>query len=328
MIQMIAITGAAGFIGSNLAHRLSKMGHRLLLVDHPLTAAKAANWIGLRQFEFLSHDQFADRLAHNGWEIELVFHLGACSRTNEPDWDYLLANNVKYSQELWAWCAANQRPFYYASSAATYGDGSAGFSDRIHPGRLKPLNLYGKSKNDFDLWVTEQIERGNPTPPGWAGLKFFNVYGPREAHKRDMASVVRQAHRQILERGEVSLFKSLDSSQPDGGQLRDFVHVEDCIEHMLWLWQHPRVSGLFNSGTGTARTFNDLVSAVFAAMGREPRVHYVDMPRDIEPHYQKFTQADMSTLRGAGYDQAPTSLEEGISQTLAAYSPYESETGR
>lgn len=315
---MIAITGAAGFIGSNLAHRLAGMEHDLLLVDHPLTAAKAANWAGLNRFGFITHDLFLDELGHQDQPIEAVFHLGACSSTTECDWSYLSRNNVAYSWALWTWCAEFGRPFYYASSAATYGDGSEGFDDRTHPSQLRPLNLYGKSKNDFDRWVVQEVAIGRPAPPSWAGLKFFNVYGPREVHKGDMASVVWKARAQILEDGEVRLFKSDDPRCPDGGQARDFVFVEDCIDHLLWLWRNPRVSGLFNSGTGAARTFRDLALAVFAVLECEPRIRYVEMPAALQGKYQSYTQADMGKLREEGFSQPPTTLEEGVRRSLSA----------
>jgi len=311
---MIAITGAAGFIGSNLAQRLS--GTDLLLVDHPLTAENAANWAGLNRFRFLPMERFLDELDRGGAPIEVVFHLGACSSTTETDWSFLLRNNVEYTKSLWRWCAREGKPFYYASSAATYGDGALGFDDRTPPTELRPLNLYGKSKNDFDIWALQEVERGGPQPPGWAGLKFFNVYGPREAHKGKMASVVWHARRQILETGEVRLFKSNDPAYPDGGQRRDFVFVEDCVGHMLWLWEHPEVKGLFNSGTGTARTFENLARAVFAALDREPRIRFIDMPPELGRQYQNYTQAEMSKLRETGCDLPATPLEEGVRRTL------------
>jgi len=315
-LQVIAITGAAGFIGSNLAHRLAGLGHHLFLVDHPFSAAKASNWVGLNRFCFATEIMFLDALRSRNLPIDVIFHLGACSSTTESDWEFLLWNNVKFSQAIWTWCAEAECPLYYASSAATYGDGSLGFDDRTPPGNLRPLNLYGKSKNDFDLWIWSRIAEGLPAPPSWGGLKFFNVYGPREDHKGSMASVVWKARREILATGSVSLFKSTHPAYRDGGQKRDFVFVEDCIDHLLWLREHPEVSGLFNSGTGTARTFEDLAGAVFRALDREPRIRLIDMPPEIERQYQNFTQADMSKLRGAGFTKPPTSLEDGVSQTL------------
>jgi ADP-L-glycero-D-manno-heptose 6-epimerase len=246
--------------------------------------------------------------------------LGACSRTTETDWDFLVKNNIAYSQALWTWCARHHCPFLYASSAATYGDGSQGFDDHTPPAQLQPLNLYGKSKNVFDQWVLEEVARGQPTPPRWAGLKFFNVYGPREAHKGRMASMIWQAYDQIIRTGEVMLFRSTDAAYPDGGQQRDFVCVADCISHLLWLWQHPHVCGLFNSGTGSVRTFNDVVLAVCSALGRPLRIRYIDMPAALRCQYQNFTQADMSKLSRAGFTQPFTSLEAGVQQFLDAYS--------
>jgi ADP-L-glycero-D-manno-heptose 6-epimerase len=317
MIRMIAITGAAGFIGSNLAHRLSALGRHLLLVDHPLTEAKATNWAGLGRYDFVPQEVFLDLLDRESPAIEVLFHLGACSSTTETDWEFLRRNNVEYSQRLWTWCARAGRPFYYASSAATYGDGAVGFDYRTPPERLRPLNLYGKSKNDFDHWVLAQVDGGNPAPPAWAGLKFFNVFGPRERHKGKMASVVWHARKQIEEVGEVSLFKSNDPAIGDGGQRRDFVFVEDCIDHALWLWEHPAVTGIFNSGTGTARSFEDLARAVFSATHREPRIRFIDMPAELSKQYQNFTRADMTKLTDAGYAKPATTLEDGVRQAIA-----------
>jgi ADP-L-glycero-D-manno-heptose 6-epimerase len=315
---MIAVTGAAGFIGSNLAHRLARRGHELLLCDHaPADPTKSANLADLTRFPRLDPDEFVAHLERHRPTLDAVFHLGACSSTTETDWSYLERNNVGYSQSLWHWCGANACPMLYASSAATYGDGSAGFDDRTPPEALTPLNLYGKSKNDFDAWALNEVAAGRPTPPGWAGLKFFNVYGPRELHKGGMASVVRHAYRQIVETGEMKLFRSTDPAYPDGGQRRDFVFVDDCIDHMMWLWRHPEASGIYNSGTGTARTFADLVNAVFVALSREPVVRFIDMPPSLAKQYQNFTEADMTKLRTAGYQYPPTALEDGVRQTVS-----------
>jgi ADP-L-glycero-D-manno-heptose 6-epimerase len=315
---MLIITGAAGFIGSNLAVQLASMGYDLWLVDHPLTPIKAMNLVGLEKFTFIEHQAFLRLLDSQLPPCEGVFHLGACSRTTETDWDFLYTNNVAYSQALWTWCARHHCPFLYASSAATYGDGSHGFDDRTPPSQLQPLNLYAKSKNMFDQWVLGEIADGQPAPPSWAGLKFFNVYGPREAHKGRMASMIWQAYDQLIRTGEVMLFRSTDAAYPDGGQQRDFVYVADCISHLLWLWQHPYVCGLFNSGTGTARTFNDVVLAVCTALGRPLRIRYIDMPAALRRQYQNFTRADMSKLYRAGFSQPPTDLEAGVQQFLAA----------
>lgn len=315
---MIAITGAAGFIGSNLAHRLAAEGHELILVDHPPSATKAANLAGLDRFRLVEVRPFLDLLKERTTRFDAIFHLGACSDTRETNWEFLQNNNIHYSQSLWNWCAAAGCPFIYASSAATYGDGSMGFDDRTPPSKLKPLNLYGRSKNDFDAWALSEAAAGRATPPGWVGLKFFNVYGPREAHKGTMASVVWHALGQIRDTGEVRLFRSTVPGLEDGHQRRDFVFVEDCIDHMLWLRAHPQVTGIYNSGTGTARTFLDLVHAVFAALGQPPKIRFIDMPASLISRYQSFTQAEMSKLREMGYSKPPTPVEEGVRRYVNA----------
>jgi len=305
---MIAITGAAGFIGSNLAHALHSDGAELLLVDHPLTAAKAANFVGLKRFAFVEHGRFLHDLASNAIRPDAIYHLGACSATTELDWEYLKWNNIEYSQCLWAWCTRQGRPLVYASSAATYGDGRRGFDDATPPADLEPLNLYGKSKNDFDLWALQQ----RAAPPRWAGVKFFNVYGPREAHKGRMASVAFQTYQQIEATGGMKLFRSTDPAFADGGQLRDFVFVEDCVRHLRWLAEHDHAGGLFNSGTGRARSFTDLAAAVFAALGREAQISFTDMPADLAKQYQNFTEAAMGKLRAAGCPVLATPLQDGV----------------
>jgi ADP-L-glycero-D-manno-heptose 6-epimerase len=312
---MIAVTGAAGFIGSNLAHALAAEGHSLLLVDHDITPSKAANLVGLSRFAFSRHDHFLDDLANGRARPEAIFHLGACSATTETNWDYLLRNNVEYTRSLWQWCAANGVPLLYASSAATYGDGALGFDDRVPPSALTPLNLYGKSKNDFDARALAEAAAGRPAPPKWAGLKFFNVYGPREPHKGRMASVVYQTWRQVKATGGMKLFRSTDTRFADGGQLRDFVFVGDCVNHMLWLWRHGG-SGLYNSGSGAPRAFLDLATAVFGALGRAPRISFIEMPSDLARQYQSFTCAEMSKIRTAGCEIPATVLEDGVRATV------------
>ncbi len=316
---MLIITGAAGFIASNLARKLAELGHRdLLLVDHPLTAAGAANFAGLPAFQFLEHNALLEELAQGKISgVKGIFHLGACSDTTERNWSYLTSNNIEYTRRLWDWCAEHSVPYIYASSAATYGDGKQGFDDEIPPEKLTPLNLYGKSKNDFDIWVLRHLEAGGSAPRGWAGLKFFNVYGPQESHKGRMASMVWHSYHQIAAKGEVALFKSTEPDMPDGGQRRDFVFVGDCVNHMIWLWQHPEVCGIFNSGTGQARSFRELVEATFHALGKEPKIRYIEMPQDLRGAYQSFTQATMQKIKSAGYPGEPTSLEEGVSQYVS-----------
>lgn len=314
---MIAVTGAAGFIGSNLAHRLAAEGHELLLVDHPLTPAKSRNLEGLERFPFMDHQAFARHLIDARPKLDAVFHLGACSSTTQTDWVYLESNNVDYTRRIWQWCVAACCPLVYASSAATYGDGSTGFDDRTPPDALRPLNLYGKSKNDFDAWVLTEIAAGHATPPGWAGLKFFNVFGPRELHKGPMASVVRHAYRQLRNTGEVRLFRSNDPAIADGHQRRDFIYVGDCLDHMLWFWRHPAASGIYNSGTGAANTFLALAEALFAALGQAPAIRFIDFPPHLAGKYQNYTQADLTKLRAAGYAGAPTPLARGVADTVA-----------
>jgi ADP-L-glycero-D-manno-heptose 6-epimerase len=309
---MIAVTGAAGFIGSNLAHRLAASETPLLLVDHPLSAPKLTHWVGLKEFTFMEHVPFLESLEQGDIQLDTVYHLGACSNTTQTDWQFLLCNNVEYSRRLWAWCARTGTTLIYASSAATYGDGSLGFDDATLPRDLHPLNLYGRSKNAFDLWATEQVAGGLPAPPRWAGLKFFNVYGARESHKGRMASMVWHAYRQIQKTGEVALFRSNDPAIVDGEQRRDFVYVGDCIDHMVWLAEADAASDLYNSGTGQARTFLDLVHAVFAALNTEPRIRFIPMPPDLSAQYQNFTCASTHKLRAAGYRTPATPLEDGI----------------
>ena len=248
-------------------------------------------------------------------KVDCIFHLGACSSTTETNEKYLRENNFEYSRDLAKWALGAVVRFVYASSAATYGDGSAGFSDDQSPAALaalRPLNAYGWSKHVVDRRVAEDVLLGRPTPPQWAGLKFFNVYGPNEAHKGDMQSVVGKVCPIIETGGTVTLFKSHNPSYRDGGQLRDFVYVKDCVTTVGWLLQNPHVTGLFNVGTGAARSFLDLVNSVGEAVGRSPEVRFVDTPAELRDKYQYFTQADITKLRAAGFDQPFHSLEEGV----------------
>ncbi|CAN5124747.1 ADP-glyceromanno-heptose 6-epimerase [soil metagenome] len=305
---MIAVTGAAGFIGSNLALTLQEYGAELLLVDHPLVAAKTANFVGLNRFQFSDHLAFVKDLCEGRLTPIAIYHLGACSATTELNWEYLTANNIDYTRRLWQYCTQKQIPYVYASSAATYGDGSQGFDDATPPETLTPLNLYGKSKNDFDIWALQQSQ----SPPRWAGVKFFNVYGPREAHKGRMASVALQTWKQIQATGGMKLFRSTDAVYADGGQLRDFVFVQDCVNHLIWLATHDHANGLYNSGTAAARSFLDLATAVFTALGKTPNISFMDMPADLAKQYQNYTQAVMTKLRSVSCDVPVTSLESGV----------------
>lgn len=248
--------------------------------------------------------------------VRAVWHMGANSDTTTRDWDHLLHVNVGASQQLWRWCAEHGVPFYYASSAATYGDGAQGFSDRTPPEQLTPLNLYGKSKNDFDAWVLNQVRAGQPAPPHWAGFKFFNVYGARESHKARMASILWKAERDIATLDHVQLFRSNDPSIADGEQRRDFVWVQDVIAQMRWVRAEQPPSGIYNAGTGVASTFVDMITAYFRARGEAPRIEFIAMPESLSAQYQNFTQADLSKLRDAGFSASPTLPEQGVSSTL------------
>lgn len=320
---MILITGGAGFIGSNLVAALEERGASDLVVCDRL--GKDEKWRNLGKHELaalITPEALPGFLEAQGKNLEMVFHLGASSSTTETDADLIVAANFTLSRLLWDWCAAMGTRFIYASSAATYGDGSAGFDDDAAPAalaRLKPLNAYGWSKHLFDRRVARLIERGAALPPQWAGLKFFNVYGPNEYHKGGQKSVVAQIYPRAKAGEACTLFRSHRSDVPDGGQKRDFVYVRDCIDQMLWLGDHPTVSGLFNAGSGKARSFADLASAVYRALGREPRIDFVDTPVEIRDKYQYFTEARMGRIREAGYITPPTSLEDGVRDYVQSY---------
>lgn len=307
----IIVTGGAGFIGANVVRGLNARGiDDIVVVDRLRDGAKWRNLLGVRVEDVVDKDDFRLDVREGALaaDIDAVIHLGACSSTTETDADYLLDNNYRYTRELCEWCLEEGIRFVYASSAATYGDGALGYSDRddATPG-LAPLNMYGFSKHLFDLWALRsgRLDR-------IAGLKFFNVYGPFEDHKGDMRSVVHKAHGQILAQDRVELFRSYRPEFPDGGQVRDFVDVRDAVDVVLWLLDHPQVNGLFNCGTGEARSWNDLAAAVFAALGREPRIDYIEMPDHLRGKYQYHTQADLEKLRRAGYDRPFTRLEDGV----------------
>jgi ADP-L-glycero-D-manno-heptose 6-epimerase len=313
---MIVITGGAGFIGSNLVAALeTRGGSGLVVVDHLGSGEK---WRNLGKRELLAivpPAELFNYLVQHRSAIEGVFHLGASSSTIEPDTDLVVQTNFSLSQRLWRWCADNRIRLIYASSAATYGNGAAGFDD--DPGskalaKLQPLNAYGWSKHLFDRWVARQVERGYPCPPQWAGVKFFNVYGPNEYHKGGQLSVALQIWRQISSGAHATLFKSHHADYPDGGQQRDFVWVDDVVDIMLWLYDQPKISGIFNAGSGQARSFADLANAVYAALGKEAALRYIEMPQALRGNYQYFTQATLERLRKAGYAKPATPLEEGV----------------
>lgn len=309
---VILITGGAGFIGSNLVAHFAERAD-VVVCDRLGHDDRWRNIADCDVADLVSADDLGDFLAGNAGQIDVVVHMGAISSTTERDVDLVMCTNFKLPQELWRWCARNDSRFIYASSAATYGDGAVGFNDdETALGRLRPLNPYGWSKHLFDRWVQRSLATGQPRPAQWAGLKFFNVYGPNEEHKGSMRSVARQVA-PVANAGEaVSLFRSHRPDVADGAQSRDFVTVADCVAVVDWLLQNPSVNGLYNVGTGQARTFADLARAVFAALGREPRVQYVDIPAAIRERYQYFTQAEIGKLRRAGYERPFTTLEDGV----------------
>ncbi len=308
--KLILLTGAAGFIGSYLLGYLNSKGYsRIIIVDDFNDEDKWFNFDS-RQFEKkVEREELFDWLKSEEPVVDFVFHLGA--RTDTAEFDYSIHEklNVAYSKKIWNYCTARNIPLVYASSAATYGSGELGYKDDHDlVEKLQPLNPYGISKNEFDKWVLKQSTH----PPFWAGLKFFNVYGPNEYHKARMASMVFHGFNQIRKTGAVKLFKSHRPGFNDGEQLRDFIYVEDVAKVCYWLMENHIASGIYNLGTGKARTFNDLAMATFAGTGKQPRIEYIDMPADIRDKYQYFTEADMDKLRRAGYPDNFYSLEDGV----------------
>ncbi len=353
----IILTGAAGFIGSAMAACLNEQGYNnLVLVDDFGTEAKRPNWEGKTYAHIVERQSLETWLQDWGDEVGYVIHLGARTDTTEFDYAIHQALNVEYSQMLWRFCTEKQVPLIYASSAATYGGGELGYDDSHElPFLLKPLNPYGISKNEFDKWALEHagdvrqdtldedgwvrddnqhtppVEREGGAPPFWAGLKFFNVYGPNEYHKARMASVIWHSFNQIKATGQVKLFKSHRPDFEDGQQLRDFVYVKDVVKVIMFLQENSKstnskfqadtskYSGLYNLGTGQARSFYDLAAATFRGMDLEPDIVFVDMPEDIRDKYQYFTEANMDKLREAGYNEPFSSLEEGVDDYVRHY---------
>lgn len=307
---MIVVTGAAGFIASNVAEMLNHNGFNdLVLVDDFSRAERKNNYKDLSFVELVDRDTFFEWFKNNNKNIEFIIHLGARTDTTEFDYNVFQKLNVDYTLGIWRACVEYQIPLIYASSAATYGMGELGYEDRHDiVCDLKPLNPYGRSKNEIDKFILGQTEQ----PPFWAGLKFFNVYGPNEFHKGKMASVILHAFRQINETGKVKLFRSHNPKYKDGQQLRDFVYVKDVAKVILWLMRHKPESGLYNVGTGKARSFYDLADNTFKAMGVETDIEFIDTPLNIRDKYQYFTEANMTKLRNAGYDEPFTTLEDGI----------------
>jgi ADP-L-glycero-D-manno-heptose 6-epimerase len=307
---MIVITGAVGFIGSCMVRKLLDQGMRnLILSDDFSRPDKNVNIAGKACIATIHRDQLPDWLERFGASVEIVYHFGARTDTTEKDPAIFDRLNLHYSQKIWSICTYHKIPLIYASSAATYGSGAHGYcDDHKVVAHLKPLNPYGISKNDFDRWVLAQPEM----PPFWAGLKFFNVYGPNEYHKGRMASVIFHTVRQIKASGAMKLFRSHRPEYADGMQARDFIYIKDLVNMCLWLWEAGPASGLYNIGTGKARSFLDLATATFSAMGLKPNISYIDIPEDIRDTYQYFTEADMHKLRSAGYEPPCFSLEAGI----------------
>lgn len=311
----VLITGGAGFIGSNIAEALARQGWRVIISDWLEQGEKWKNLNDITVTDFLLPPELPAYLERHGGDLDAVIHMGAISATTETNVDKLVSNNIRLSLDLWDFCTRACIPFLYASSAATYGDGEQGFVDDWSSTaleRLRPLNAYGWSKLVVDRRIAQDVEAGRSTPPQWVGLRFFNVYGQREEHKANMRSVISQLIPCILAGKTVTLFRSHNPSYEDGGQLRDFVHVSDCVAVILWLLEHPQVSGGFNLGTGNARSFLDLAKAAFAALDQEPRIDYVDTPEAIRAKYQYFTEADLTRLRAAGCGHSFHSLEVGV----------------
>lgn len=307
---MIIVTGAAGFIASNLIKRLNNDGFKhIIAVDKFDNPVKNKNLEELTILEKVDRNNFFQWIEKQTDEIEFIFHIGARTDTAEFDKELLYELNTEYTQKIWQICIEKQIPLIYASSAATYGLGELGYKDdeALIP-QLKPLNPYGESKNEFDIWALQQAQK----PFFWAGLKFFNVYGPGEYHKGRMASVILHAHKQIKDTGAMKLFRSHNPEFKDGEQMRDFVYVKDVVDVMIWLMHHRKNSGIYNLGSGKARTFLDLVKAVFKSMDKPEQISFIDTPEDIRDKYQYFTEADMSKLKGIGYKNPFTPLEEGV----------------
>lgn len=316
---MIVVTGGAGFIGSVLVWRLNQLGYNeILIVDHLGKNDKWKNLVSLSFIDYIDKDEFILRLEKGEFDnkIEVLFHLGACSSTTEKDARYLIENNYKYSVRIATWWQSNKKTrFIYASSAATYGNGEKGYSDdeRMLP-VLRPLNIYGYSKHLFDLYAYKK---------GWlkeiVGLKYFNVFGPNENHKGEMRSLINKSYPHLIEKGEILLFESYNEKYLHGEQKRDFIYVKDAVEITLFFMEHNNIGGIFNVGTGVARSWNDLAKAMFEAIGRKPNIKYIPMPEDIRDKYQYFTQADVKKLKSVGCNYSCSSLEVTVKEYITEY---------
>lgn len=322
---MYIVTGGAGFIGSAFLWKLNSIGiEDIIVVDALKSSDKWKNLVKRRFADFIHKDDFLQLVADDKLpsSTRAIIHMGACSSTTETDADYLMENNYRYTRALAQWCLRHNVRFIYASSAATYGNGDAGYSDEHQLlESLRPLNMYGYSKHLFDLWATRFGHLNQ-----MAGIKFFNVYGPNEYHKGDMSSVIFKAFHQVRESGEIKLFKSYRPEYGDGEQVRDFIYIKDCLDVMWWLIENQDISGIYNLGTGRARSWNDLANAVFSAMNKTPRISYIEMPESIRDRYQYHTEARMEKLRAAGYTKPFATLEAGaadyVQNYLAGDEPY------
>lgn len=318
----ILVTGGAGFIGSNMARAFAEDGRRVVVADWLEDGPKWRNIADIALDDVIRPEAITSFVERESGRLAGIIHMGAISATTERDGDKIVARNIRPTLDLWDQCARKGLPFIYASSGATYGDGTRGFADDESPaalGQLAPLNAYGWSKLMADRRFIADVRAGRPRPPQWAGLRFFNVYGPGEAHKGDMRSVIHKIYPTAAKGEAVTLFKSHHPGYTDGGQLRDFIYVKDCVSVALWLIENPHVSGIFNVGTGAARSFADLARAVFSAAGQPERITYIDMPEALQGAYQYFTQADVSKLRAAGYAKPFTSLENGVSDYVTRH---------
>lgn len=317
-VFMYIVTGGAGFIGSAMLWRLNRAGITdIMVVDNLGSSDKWKNLVNRRYASYVHRDQFLKMIRTNtlSGPIEAVLHFGACSATTQTDADFLMANNTAFTVELCRFALEHDARFINASSAATYGNGAQGFSDSpTTTRRLKPLNMYGYSKHLFDIWLLD-----NKLQNRVASLKFFNVYGPNEYHKGDMRSVACKAFEEIMTTGRLRLFKSCSTNYADGGQMRDFVYVKDCVELMFWILENPQVNGILNVGTGKAQSWNNLAHALFAAVGKTPQIDYVDMPDKLRGKYQNFTQADMGWMQEMRCPLAFASLEQGVADYVNNY---------
>jgi ADP-L-glycero-D-manno-heptose 6-epimerase len=322
--RIVFVTGGAGFIGSNIAAKLAEDRSLDVVICDRLREAELGKWKNIAKHpigDFVAPDDMFDWLEKRWRDVELVVHMAAISSTTEPDADKIVHSNFTLSRDLFRWCADRQRRLVYASSAASYGAGDHGFDDDNDfeaLAALRPLNTYGWSKALFDVFAVRQANR-DYAPPQWVGLKFFNVYGPNEAHKHEMKSVAAQIWPHVQHGHGIQLFKSYRSDVPDGGQKRDFVYVRDAAEVTRWLLDNPQVNGIYNLGSGQARTFEEMARQVFAAAGKEPQIDYTPMPPAIRDKYQYFTEAKMERLFAAGYPSPMTPLEDGISEYVTRY---------